>query len=430
MEVSISKWSGASLLVLRPCLFLGLAACAGEEGAAGGAVEPVAPDEAQADSTSAGDSELDRLRSLGYVEVSEEAYDEQESGVLHHQPKLSAPGYNLYTNRYRCSVVLMDNAGRELRRWARPGDRSWSNAQLLENGDLLVIGQEASDERAGVLDEHRYLLRLTWAGEERWRVPVNAHHDLELTPDGRIAVLSFRRNREPGLKEGLELREDTVELFDLEGRKLEERSLVEVLRSKPELYTMQRVQPTQEGDLRYVDLIHSNSVEFLTQPQAAAPNELFAPGNVLVCMRHQCALIIFNWETGELLWTWGHGEILGPHDATLLDNGHILLFDNGLGRGWSRVIELDPLKREIVWEYRGDPPKSFYSASRGSNQRLPNGNTLIAESDVSRAFEVTPEGKLVWAWVNPERDDKGHLVTIVRMKRLPEAFIEAFLSKE
>ena len=52
-------------------------------------------------------------------------------------------------------------------------------------------------------------------------------------------------------------------------------------------------------------------------------------------------------------------------------------------------------------------------------QRLPNGNTLIAESDRGRAFEVTAEGEIVWQWLNPARDEEGRLATLVRMKRLP-----------
>ena len=37
----------------------------------------------------------------------------------------------------------------------------------------------------------------------------------------------------------------------------------------------------------------------------------------------------------------------------------------------------------------------------GSAQRLPNGNTLIAESSFGRFFEVTTEGEIVWEYVNP-----------------------------
>ena len=61
-----------------------------------------------------------------------------------------------------------------------------------------------------------------------------------------------------------------------------------------------------------------------------------------------------DWKTKRIVWSWGQDEISGPHDATLLANGNVLLFDNGLGRDWSRVIEVDPFTREIVWEYRAE----------------------------------------------------------------------------
>lgn len=426
MNARNRNWALLSLSVLS----LSFAACGGGEDLPAGAQSTQEPVSDAEKARAARQAQLDRLRSLGYAEVSDESYDESESGVVHGIPQLMQPGYNLYTNRYACSAVLMDNRGKELRRWERPDDRSWSNLQVLPDGDLLIIGQESSDENTGAIDEHRYLLRLAFDGEERWQTKVNAHHDCEVTPDGQVAVLSFRRRPHPNGEEGLQLREDTVELLDLDGKRLEERSLYEILQSNPELLEIQDVAPSEKDGLRYVDLIHANSVEFLVQPEGVPKNELFAPGNVLVSTRHQDAVIIFNWETSELVWAWGRGEILGPHDATLLDNGHFLIFDNGLGRGWSRVIELDPTTKEIVWEYRAKPQESFYTASRGSNQRLANGNTLVAESDSARAFEVTPQGKLVWAWINPERNANNKLVTIVRMKRLPKAFIDPFLSRE
>jgi hypothetical protein len=170
-------------------------------------------------------ADIDRLRSLGYADVSTEVFDEEVSGVVLHDPELSAPGNNLYVNRARCTAHLMDGTGRELRRWSRPGDLYWSDAQLLPGGDLLVIGRGPTEENLGVLDEHRFLLRLAADGEERWEVKLNAHHDWDLTPAGELAVLCFRRLREPGLEMGLELREDTIALLDLEGHLLEERSL-------------------------------------------------------------------------------------------------------------------------------------------------------------------------------------------------------------
>lgn len=376
----------------------------------GEGVEPRSPSAA---------STLEALDDLGYAAVSEERFDRNQSGVVLRDPELSCPGYNLYTDRYHCATILIDGEGEEVARWERPEDRCWSNAQLLENGDLLVIGWERGPTYHGAIDEFRYVLRLSWSGEERWKARVNAHHDLEVTPGGEIAVLGFARTP---LDEGATaqlLREDQICLLSTDGELLECRSLRPALADDPAAFGPEEFKPSRGGGVTYLDPTHANSVEFMRRPELTTRHPLFAAGNVLVTMRHQDAVMVLRWETGELVWSWGREELEGPHDATVLDNGHILIFDNGLRRGWSRVIELDPVTERIVWQYRATPPESFYSASRGSSQRLPNGNTLIAESDRGRVFEVTPEGEIVWTWLNPARDEEGRLSTLVRMKRLP-----------
>ena len=38
---------------------------------------------------------------------------------------------------------------------------------------------------------------------------------------------------------------------------------------------------------------------------------------------------------------------------------------------------------------------------QGSADRLPNGNTLICEAAKGHLFEVTPDKKVVWEYINP-----------------------------
>jgi outer membrane protein assembly factor BamB len=139
---------------------------------------------------------------------------------------------------------------------------------------------------------------------------------------------------------------------------------------------------------------------------------------------------------------WTHRVHPGPrtggvHDPRLLDSGTILIFDNhwkrippragaaGVGTGWqSRVLEIDPADGSIVWEYRGSESHPFYSKCCGTAQRLPNGNTLITESEGGRAFEVDPQGRIVWEFYNPERggDSDEYIATLFGMVRLPPDF--------
>jgi hypothetical protein len=89
-----------------------------------------------------------------------------------------------------------------------------------------------------------------------------------------------------------------------------------------------------------------------------------------------------------------------------LPNGNLLIFDNGPHRRdhpapYSRVIEVDRRTRAIVWEYHDQSLFDFFSPYISGAQRLPNGNTLICEGCDGRIFEVTPDGLVVWEYVNP-----------------------------
>ena len=70
--------------------------------------------------------------------------------------------------------------------------------------------------------------------------------------------------------------------------------------------------------------------------------------------------------------------------------------------------EINPISKQIVWQYSGlnsdRPVWSFFSSFISSARRLPNGNTLINEGMNGRIFQVTPAGEIVWEYVNPYYD--------------------------
>jgi len=110
---------------------------------------------------------------------------------------------------------------------------------------------------------------------------------------------------------------------------------------------------------------------------------------------------VIDRPSGRIVWAWGQGVIDGQHKPHMLENGHLLIFDNGTLRGYSRVIEYNPLDDRIEWEYTAEPKDDFFSAFISGAQRLPNGNTLICDGRKRRLFEVTPEKEVVWDFVNP-----------------------------
>jgi hypothetical protein len=134
---------------------------------------------------------------------------------------------------------------------------------------------------------------------------------------------------------------------------------------------------------------------------------------------------------GDLVYRWGNPQayragtateqqLFGQHNAHWIANklpgaGHVLVFNNGLGRkdgGYSSVDELVlpvnanghyPLKAgtafgpdKALWAYTAPTKSDFYAGIISGAQRLANGNTLICSGTNGNVFEVTPKNEIVW----------------------------------
>lgn len=67
--------------------------------------------------------------------------------------------------------------------------------------------------------------------------------------------------------------------------------------------------------------------------------------------------------------------------------------------------------------------KDVFSKRRGAAQRLPNGNTLVTESHHGRAFELDPNGEIVWEFHAPlvkRPDGRVTRINMFRMYRITE----------
>jgi hypothetical protein len=136
---------------------------------------------------------------------------------------------------------------------------------------------------------------------------------------------------------------------------------------------------------------------------------------------------------GDILYRWGNPQqydrgtsasqmLFQQHHTHWIETncpgaGHILIFNNGLGRGYSTVNEIAPPVDAAgnytlaagaaygpstnVWTYMSSPPTSFYSSEISGCQRLPNGDTLICEGVKGNLFEVTSAGQIVWRYLCP-----------------------------
>lgn len=361
-------------------------------------------------------TDVNELRALPYVSFSEEEADLTRMGVMHHVPEKAQPGYNLYTIRPLCRVEMIDMEGNLVHEWVGDPCGHWYGSELLPNGDLLLISVTPGDGRT--------LRRLDWDGNVVWKTKISAHHDVEVTPRGQILAMTYGRPEVNFSGRSLKIRDDVLMLLDPEGEILETKSLYAFLETGPP-DLLEYVPPKKGTD--FSDLLHANAVEWMAREHLFDTHPIYAPGHVLVTLRHQDLVVILDWDAEKLVWWWGKGEISGPHDSTLLENGNILIFDNGLGHERSRLVELDPVRKEIVWEFQAPNPQAFYSRALGSAQRLENGNTLAGNSVNGQGFEVTPEGEVVWDFYVPHIGKKNRRAVFIRIKRFAPELIEPLL---
>lgn len=371
-------------------------------------------------------ADIDRLRQLPYAGFTDEDDDDDAGdGVIRIDRDRVAAGVTLLSIFSQSRAELIDEEGKLLQAWQHHPSRHWDAVTLLPSGDLITVGADPTPPGVfGIVDELRYILRLDWGGETVWKHTIPAHHDIQPVPDGGFVTLTFARREIPEVSTEADTRDDQVTLLDDAGEIVDSMSLYDAIQAAPEIFPLQAVQAAAFGGRVWVDLFHCNAVDWMRHEHLFERDPIYARDNVLVTFRHQDRVAIFNWTRKAVVWAWGEGELDGPHDARVLENGNILVFDNGLGRGWSRVVELDPLRREIVWEHTAPEPKHFYTRSKGSNQRLANGNTLVANSDNGQVFETTHEGEIVWDYRSTFRDIQGRRATIFNARRYPHAMIE------
>lgn len=339
-----------------------------------------------------------------------------EKGVTKHDPDAAFAGLTLMMSTDAQGARLVNMAGRTVHSWTRPFSSLWPDpphvdspvadefifwraAHLYPNGDLLVI--YVAD---GVTPWGYGLAKLDKDSNVIWAYAGRVHHDLSVGADGRIYTLTHEiitERREAAGNIEPPYIDDFVVVLSPDGKELQRVSVLEALARSDYPGVMDRIAATAGGT---GDILHTNTVELVRRP-FTHDGLTFRPGQVIISFRSLNTIALLDLETKRIEWML-RGGWQGQHDPDLLSNGNIMLFDNlgHLGSGGAtRIIEFDPATGEIVWQYSGSDDAPFYSSWRGRQQKLPNGNVLITESSGGRVFEVTPDKRIVWEYVNPVR---------------------------
>ena len=381
-------------------------------------------------STSAPTSEaelIEQLAAIGYLAGSEQARDLQ--GVTRHDRKRVAPGLNLVTSGHGPVALLIDMDGEVLHEWRAEFERVfpdhprseraqqrrrnfWRDAVLFRNGDILVIWELFG------------LFKLDRDSRVLWSVPEPAHHDLVLTGSGEIVHLQAERRSIPGIPEKLAV-EDFILVRDGGGRELRRLAMSDALgnvhwpRLRKAFWARSRERGYGLDEQSIYDPFHTNSLWLLSAAEAASLGDSFRAGDALVSMAMLDTIAILDMVKGVTRWSQ-QGPFGMQHGPRPTPDGDIILFNNFLTAERSSVLTLDPRTRSVTREYTGPRAEPLHSRRSGRVQVLPNGNTLVVETDRGRALELTKDGEVVWEFRSPYRvsgrgDEVAHLYELERV---------------
>ena len=324
------------------------------------------------------------------------------------------PGYTLYTSGHGTEAVLVALDGTVVHSWQVAYSEIWNEAspvkapqpddflymrkaELLPDGGLLAILVATGDTPWGY-----GMVKLDKDSNVVWSYLGQTHHDFDIAADGRIYGLTHEmRNTtfENHPQITVPRLDDFVVVLSPEGEEVKKVSIIDALVNSRYEWLLNRVSWYNNHDF-----IHTNNIDLVEAAEVEAL-PFAEEGQVLLSFRDIDTIALLDLDKEEIVWAL-RGGWFGQHDPDILANGNILIFDNlgSFGEGGrTRIVEVDPMTGGLEWSYAGSTEQPFNSDARGAQQRLPNGNTLITESHGGRIFEVTPDGRMVWEYLNPVR---------------------------
>lgn len=242
------------------------------------------------------------------------------------------------------------------------------------------------------------------------------HHDIVRTPSGTWLTITYER------RDGVDLSSaggpHSATVYDGVIREITNSSRVLWTWSTADHTTpgitgaIERPVSLLDGSGTGYDLVHTNSLQD-------------DGDGVIVSLRAYDTVIRFSKATGQIDWKLGgrtspqslriigdpvgSRSLVGQHDAKLMPDGTLSIFDNGSTKdGFVRAprvarFRIDRVARTATFLDQITDPLVKSSICCGSRRILAGGNSLIAWGGTTRVTETDPAGKVVLSFAFPAR---------------------------
>jgi hypothetical protein len=389
------------------------------------------------------------------------------TGVTRYDTATAYNSYTLFSGQDK-KTHLIDMNGNEVHRWDAEGfppvllDPALTGGQrgnvLVQLSSVAGTSNEGNGLRNQAIGELDWNSNVVWqwgaaaSAQDAYAAPVEGkanaqvpggsakqHHDWRRLPNGNTLVLANLVHPVAGFT-APQVLDDVIYEVNKKGDIVWKWVASEHLNEfgfTPASLKLVKESLSPRGKSAPFDYLHVNNMSVLGPNKwFDAGDQRFHPDNVLIDSREANFIVIIDKKTGKVVWSLGPDypaqvrgprvlprpvdQVVGPHDVHLIEPGlpgagNILVFDNQGEAGYprvsvgvqprSRVLEIDPIKKQIVWEYTGadsnGPEWGFYSSFISSARRLPNGNTLVDEGMNGRIFQVTNKGDIAWEYISP-----------------------------
>lgn len=363
-----------------------------------------------------------------------------KNGTVKYDAENARDGYTLYIGTQDTTARLVDMNGHEVYHWSFNYNDVWKDQKtvqslsplddsyfylrdfhLFPNGDIILMVTAGGTTPWGV-----GLLKLDKDSNLLWKYTNYVNNDFELGPDGQIYAIvhNIRYDRVDSLNDmPIPFLEDNIVLLDRDGQEQKKISLFNAFETSDYAGLLEQLREDPDWDP-----LHTNAIEYVERDYSDIP--WLKKGYLLLSIRNLNAFAVLDPEAERIVFAKGLSTRM-QHDVDLLENGHVMFFDNrgNFGNyGYTRIIELDENLNRIIWSYDGSQEqRKFDNHFFGEQERLDNENTLIVSPYEGRIFEISPAKEIVWDYYTPlvkKIEGKDHTSAITHTKRIDKQYIK------